>query len=329
MKEIRMGTIGSGFIVRYILDNVMRTEGIELEAVYSRSREKGDTLAAEYGCEKVYTDMDAFLADERIDLVYIATPNLLHYAQAKRALLAGKHVLLEKPFVTRAEQARELAELAKQRNLFLVEAAPTSFLPNYQILKEQLPRTGRIRLVMSNYSQYSSRYDAVLRGEKPAIFDPAYAGGSLMDINFYNVLLNVLLFGKPAAARYYPNRYPGLGDTSGVMVMEYDGFVSTNAGAKDTWGVNFFQIEGEEGFIYVEGGGHCINSVRVVTKTTDETYNAQPEPNRWFYEIQNLTRLLLAEDYDAIYARLDTTIATVETMETARKAAGIHFPGDE
>ena len=329
MKEIRIGTIGSGFIVHYILDNVIRTPGITLEAVYSRSREKGDALAAEYGCGKVYTDMDAFLADKNIDLVYIATPNLLHYEQAKRALLAGKHVLLEKPFVTRAEQARELAQLAKERHLCLVEAAPTSFLPNYQILKEQLPKVGRIKLVMSNYSQYSSRYDAVLRGEKPAIFDPQFAGGSLMDINFYNVLLNVLLFGKPERAAYHCNRFPGLGDTSGVMVMDYDGFVSTNAGAKDTWGVNFFQIEGEEGFLYVEGGGHSINSVRVVTKTSDETFNAQPEPNRWYYEIQNLTGLLLAEDYDAIYARLDTTIATVETMEAARKAAGIRFPGDE
>jgi predicted dehydrogenase len=329
MKEIRIGTIGSGFIVHYILDNVMRTPGITLEAVYSRSREKGDALAAEYGCGKVYTDMDAFLADKNIDLVYIATPNLLHYEQAKRALLAGKHVLLEKPFVTRAEQARELAQLAKERHLFLVEAAPTSFLPNYQILKEQLPKVGRIKLVMSNYSQYSSRYDAVLRGEKPAIFDPRYAGGSLMDINFYNVLLNVLLFGKPKRAAYHCNRFPGLGDTSGVMVMEYEGFVSTNSGAKDTWGVNFFQIEGEEGFIYLENGGHCIDSVRVVTKHSDETFNVQPETNRWYYEIQNLTKLLLAEDYDAIYARLDTTMATVETMEDARRAAGICFPGDE
>ena len=85
MKEIKLGTIGSGVIVRSILNNVMRTEGIELEAVYSRSQEKGDKLAGEYGCKKVYTDMDAFLADERINVVYIASPNLLHYPQAKKA----------------------------------------------------------------------------------------------------------------------------------------------------------------------------------------------------------------------------------------------------
>ena len=328
MKEIRLGTIGSGVIVHSILDNVKRTEGIELEAVYSRSQEKGERLAAEYGCSKVYTDMDAFLADENVNLVYIATPNLLHYEQAKKALLAGKHVLLEKPFTTKAEHARELAQIAKEKHLFLVEAAPTGFLPNFAILQEELGKIGKIKLVMSNYSQYSSRYDAVLRGEKPAIFDPDYAGGCLMDINFYNVLLNILLFGKPNSAKYHANRFPGLSDTSGVMAMEYDGFVSTNAGAKDTWGVNFFQIEGEKGYIYIENGSNGIKSVRTVTKTGDDTYNAQPDPDRWFYEIQKLTELLLADDYDSVYKRLDLTLATVEIMESARKEAGILFPGD-
>lgn len=328
MKEIRLGTIGSGVIVHSILNNVMRVEGIELEAVYSRSREKGEKLAAEYGCGKVYTDMNAFLADDQIDLVYIAIPNLLHYEKAKQALLAGKHVLLEKPFTVKAEQARELIEIAKQKRVFLAEAAPTGFLPNFAVLQRELPKIGRTKLVISNYSQYSSRYDAVLRGEKPAIFDPAYAGGSLMDINFYNVLLNILLFGKPKAARYYPNRYPGLSDTSGVMVMEYDGFISTNTGAKDTWGVNFFQIEGEEGYIYIENGSNGLASVRIVTKTSDETFNEQPVPDRLYYEIRELTKLLQKEDYQNIYDRLDKTLATVETMEAARMAAGILFPGD-
>lgn len=328
MKEIRLGTIGSGMIVHSILNNVKVTDGIRLEAVYSRSTEKGNALAAQYGAGKVYTDMDAFLADEEINFVYIATPNLLHYAQAKKALLAGKNVILEKPFTTRAEQAKELVEIAKARHLFLVDAVPPAFLPNLEILREQLAKIGRIRLVMSNYSQYSSRYDQVLAGEKPNIFNPEYAGGCLMDINFYNVYLNIALFGKPEQAVYYPNIYPGLSDTSGSMVLRYNGFVSQNAGAKDTWGVNFFQIEGEKGYIYIPNGANGIQSVRVVTKASDETYNVQDNPDRWFYEVQNVTKLVLADDYDAIYRRLDTMILVIETLEASRKAAGIFFPGD-
>ena len=149
-----------------------------------------------------------------------------------------------------------------------------------------------------------------------------------MDINFYNVYLNIALFGKPEQAVYYPNIYPGLSDTSGSMVLRYNGFVSQNAGAKDTWGVNFFQIEGEKGYIYIPNGANGIQSVRVVTRASDETYNVQDNPDRWFYEVQNVTKLVLADDYDAIYRRLDTMILVIETLEASRKAAGIFFPGD-
>lgn len=328
MEEIRLGTIGSGTIVRTILDNVMVTPGICLEAVYSRTREKGEALAAGYGCSKVYTDMDAFLADDSVNFVYIATPNLLHYPQAKKALLAGKNVLLEKPFTTRLEHARELVDLARERDLLLIDAVPTAFLPNLTVLREQLPRIGRIRLVMSNYSQYSSRYDQLLAGQVPNIFNPEYAGGSLMDINFYNVYLNAVLFGKPRSAVYYPNLYPGLADTSGCLILQYPDFVSQCMGAKDTWGVNFFQIEGEQGYIYVSGGANGIAGVQIVTKTENETFNLQENPNRWFYEVQGVTRKVLSGDREGFRAGLDTMLTVIEVLENSRKAAGIRFPGD-
>ncbi|MBD5133709.1 MAG: Gfo/Idh/MocA family oxidoreductase [Clostridiales bacterium] len=328
MEEIRLGTIGSGAIVHSILDNVKATDGIRLAAVYSRTEDKGKALAAEYGAEKVYTDMDAFLADDEVNFVYIATPNLLHYGQIKKALLAGKNVICEKPFCTKAEQARELVALAKEKHLFLVEAVPTAFLPNFDVLKRELPKIGKVKLVLGNYSQYSARYDQLLKGEVPNVFNPECGAGCLMDLNFYNVYLNIALFGKPKDAVYYPNIYPGMADTSGILMMCYDGFVSQSTGAKDTWGVNSFQIEGEKGYIYIKDGSNGIAEVRVVTKTSDETFNDQPNPDRWSYEVQNLTKLVLADDYAAIYKRLDVTLDVVATLESARKKAGILFPGD-
>lgn len=328
VEEIRLGTIGSGSIVHSILDNVSKVEGIRLAAVYSRSEERGKALAQDYGAFKVYTDMDAFLRDDEINFVYIATPNLLHYEQAKRALLAGKNVICEKPFCTKAQQAAELTALAKEKHLFLVDAVPTAFLPNFEILKAQLPKIGKVKLVLANYSQYSSRYDRLVQGEVPNVFNPKYAGGCLMDINFYNIYLNVALFGKPRDTAYYPNIYGSLTDTSGIMVMCYDGFVSQSAGAKDTWGVNFFQIEGEKGYIYIKDGSNGIAEVRVVTKETEEIFNEQDNPDRWFYEVQNLTKLILAGDYQGIYQRLETMLEVMEVLESARKQAGILFPGD-
>lgn len=328
MEEIRLGTIGSGMIVHSILDGVMLTDGIRLEAVYSRSYKKGEEMAKQYGAAKIYTDMDLFLADESVNFVYIASPNILHYEQAKRALEAGKNVILEKPFCPTLKQARELVELARAKKLCLIDAVPTIFLPNLRILQEKLGEVGKLRLVMGNYSQYSSRYDQLLAGEVTNVFNPDFAGGCLMDINFYNVYLNVLLFGKPEHAVYEPNLHNGKIDTSGVLTMRYPGFVSASVGAKDTWGVNYFQIEGEKGFIYVDGGCNVLNSIRVVTKHSDETYNVQTNPNRWFYEVQNMTKRILEGDFAFFDRCLDIMLAVIEIIENARKDAGILFPCD-
>ena len=328
MEEIRLGTIGSGVIVHSILDGVMKTEGIRCVAVYSRTEEKGRKLADDYSVKKVYTDMDEFLQDEETNFIYIATPNLLHYEQVKRALIARKNVICEKPFCTKASQARELIELAEEKGLILVDAVPPAFLPNMEILKRELPKIGKIRLVMSNYSQYSSRYDLLLKGEVPNIFNPEYGGGCLMDINFYNVYINVALFGKPEKYVYYPNIFKNLADTSGIMVMQYDGFVSEAAGAKDTWGMNYIQIEGEKGYIYVEGGSNALSEVKVVTKDKEEIFNNQTSDNRWLMEIQNMTKLLLVEDRETLKQRLSVMVEVMEILEEARKTAGIFFLGD-
>ena len=328
MKEIHLGTIGSGSIVRTILDLVRTTPGICLDAVYSRSAKTGAALAAEYGADKVYTDLADLFADEAVNCVYIASPNSLHGSQIRQALEAGKHVICEKPFCPRASQMDALMALAEEKGLCLADATPTAYLPNLQLLKEQLPKAGRIRLVMSNYSQYSSRYSQLLRGQVTNVFDPAFAGGCLMDINYYNLYLNVALFGKPRSAEYTPNLWENGIDTSGSLTLRYPDFISTNLGAKDTWGENFFQIVGEEGYIYIPGGSNGLKCVRVVTKTTDETLTLQQNCDRRAYEVQALTALLLADDRAALRQHLRTALDTIEVLEAARKAAGITFPGD-
>ena len=326
--EIRLGTIGSNFIVHNLLRHVVKTPGFSLTAVYSRSEEKGTALADQYGATRVYTDLEAFLSDEEVNFVYIATPNSLHYVQAKQALLAGKNVLLEKPFCPEVHLARELVALAKERGLLLVDMVPTAALPNLAVLKEQLPKIGKIKLVMSNYSQYSSRYDRFRSGETDNVFNPAFAGGSLMDINFYNLYLNTALFGKARNAQYFPNIQRGI-DTSGVLVLQYDGFVSQNAGAKDCRGENFFQIQGEDGYIYVPGGVSSLEEVRVVTKEGTEVFRTPHESDLWGWEVRRLATRIGSGDTAPLTAELDTMLQVMETLETARKGAGIHFPTDQ
>lgn len=328
MEEIRLGTVGTGKIANTILDCVNETEGVRLIAAYSRTEEKANVIKNKYGAEASYTDFDSLLEDGGVNCVYIASPNSLHYEQSRKALLAGKNVICEKPFCTDCAKAMELFELAEKSGLIIVEAVPTPFLPNYEIFKSNVSKVGRIRLVMGNFSQYSSRYDLLLKGETPNVFNPAFAGGCLMDINYYNMYLNVALFGIPTEGIYYPNMYNGITDTSGTVVLRYEDFVSESAGAKDTWGRNYFQIEGESGYIYVEGGSHDLRKITVVTRESEEVFNDQKSLNRWMYETERLTRILLENDTESLLKLKENTINTVKVMEMVRKRSGLVFPTD-
>jgi len=326
---IKTATIGSGVIVHSFLTAVATVEGICCEAVYSRSREKGQALAAQYGVPKVYTELEEMWKDEEIAVVYVASPNSLHYEQAKQALLHGKHVICEKPFTPTFEQAEELVRLAKENGLFLFDAVPSSFLPHFQRIRELLPQIGRIRLVMSNFSKYSGRYDELLAGKVTNVFSREFAGGCLQDIGFYNLYFNVAMFGKPQHAVYYPNMYPGQVDTSGVLVLQYDGFVSSNVGAKDTWGINFVQIEGEKGYIYVQDGSSGLTQIKVVTKEGEEIINRQEPVSRWWMEVREIVKIVKARDYEDCYKRLEVMQDVIQILENARKAAGIWFTEEE
>ena len=325
---MKIATIGSGSIVHNLLDGIQTTSGIRCEAVYSRSREKGEALAAVYGVKKVYNDLQDLMKDEQVDFIYVASPNSLHYEQAKMALEHGKNVICEKPFTTTLEKTKELVNIAKEKGLFLFDAVPPSFLPNFFAVKEVLPKIGKLKLVMSNYSQYSSRYDALLAGEIPNVFSKDFAGGCLQDIGFYNLYFNIAMFGKPLRSVYYPNMYPGQVDTSGVLVLQYDGFVSSNTGAKDTWGINYVQIEGEKGYIYIKDGSNALTEIKVVTRDGEEVINLQEPVSRWLYEVQEIAKIVQAGDYEACYRRLNVTMDVMEVLENTRKAAGIYFAGE-
>ncbi len=315
---MKIGTIGTGQIVREVLEGVTAVDDISCGAVYSRRRETGISLAESFGVEKVYTDLDHFLSDPELDIIYIASPNNLHAGQARMALKYGKHVLLEKPFTPTLAEAQELFTLAEEQGVFLLEAITTQSLPNYKILRELLPQVGRVKIVQCCYSQYSSRYDALLSGQLPNVFNPAFAGGTLMDINLYNLSFAVSLFGKPLESFYYANRHENGVDLSGVLVMRYPDFICTCEGAKDTWGVNSAQIQGEKGFLYIKDGCNWFSEIILETKEGRKTFNSQEPARHWHYEVKELTELIQNKDRAEYERRKALTLDVVEILEAAR-----------
>lgn len=268
---MKLATIGSGAIVDQALDSIKDVEGIELEAAYSRTMEKAEAFAGKHGFKKAYDSLDQMFADPEIDAVYIASPNSLHYPQAKQALEAGKHVLLEKPFAPSTKQSEELFELAEKNGLMLFEAITSIHTPNFGLLKDSLEAAGNVKQCVFNFSQYSSRYDNYKKGIVANVFDPAMDGGALGDINIYNIHLALGLFGMPEGAAYYPNLGFNGVDTSGTLLLLYPGFTVTCIGAKDCKADYLFTIEGDDGtFSITDGSSGKMNRVDFVPVHPEE-----------------------------------------------------------
>lgn len=315
---MRVGTIGSGFIVRYMLENIAKTDGISCEAVYSRKMETGKKLADEFGVEKVYTDLDEMCNDEAIDLIYVASPNSLHYGHVKKALSYGKHVICEKPFTPTLAEARELIDLAKEKHVFLFEAITTLYHPHYNWIQEHLDAIGDLKMISCIFCQYSSRYDLLKAGEVTNVFNPEFAGGSLMDINVYNLHFIVGLLGKPDHVEYFAGRHENGVDIHGILILRYGNTICQCTGAKDTWCDNSVQIMGDQGYMSIIPGSNNCKEVRLVRKNMDDECVSLPE-NQWFYEVQELVKLMEADDYETCYKNLDVTREVVRILEACRE----------
>ena len=252
---MKLALIGTGKIIADALVALQPVDAIERRAIFARphSRAKGAALAAQYGIAAIYTDYAALLAQADIDTVYIGLVNSAHFSYGKQALEAGKNVIMEKPFTGTLAEARELVALAREKNLYIFEAITVLHTPVFQRMRAGLPRLGRVRMLLGNYSQYSSRYDAYLEGEVSHAFDAAYLGGALRDINVYNIHYAAALFGLPRSVHYYPNRgFNGI-DTSGTLVLAYDGFSAVCTGAKDSDSPCYLSVQGEKGWMRIDG----------------------------------------------------------------------------
>ena len=134
---MKIGVVGNGMIVGMFLHDAALVEGAEIVSLCVRphSLEKGQKIAEDHQIPVIETDYDVFLKNPEIETVYVGIANLVHFEYAKKALKAGKHVILEKPFTVTGAEARELASIAKEKNLFIWEAFIIPYLPAYQTVK--------------------------------------------------------------------------------------------------------------------------------------------------------------------------------------------------
>jgi D-xylose 1-dehydrogenase (NADP+, D-xylono-1,5-lactone-forming) len=148
--------------------------------VSSRDRARAEAYAAAHGVPRAHGSYEALLADEELDAVYIALPNALHFEWTMRALAAGKHVLVEKPFTRLPEQVDQAWGEAEKRGLVLVEGYMWRHSPQTQLVLSLLPELGELQAIHSWF------FDPLLR-EHDVRFVPELGGGALLDLGCYCV----------------------------------------------------------------------------------------------------------------------------------------------
>lgn len=315
---MRVGIAGAGMIVPTFLDAAALVKEMEIYAIFARKEEVRKEFCWKYQIPVGYDSYEKLLSDSRVDVIYVALPNNLHFSFAKEALLAGKHVILEKPFTVTYEEAKEIAAIAREKKLYLFEAITTQYNPNYHKMKELLPRLGDIKLVALNFSQYSSRYDNFKKGIISPSFDPNNAGGALMDLNIYNIHFVAGLFGKPLKVRYCSNMERDV-DTSGILVMEYPDFQAVCIAAKDCGAPLSVSVQGNKGFIHSDYASSILAEFSFQeNKCEPEHYHLADSPQRLFYELQTFAEYYEDKDWEAFDKRLSHSLMVMEILDQAR-----------
>ena len=324
---MKLAIIGSGNIVHDFLTITKDLKDTELTAIIgtTRSLDILKQLQDQYHIKEVYTDFDEALAKSDFDTVYVAVPNFLHYAFAKKALEHGKNVISEKPFTVKYEEFMDLQKIALEKKLVLVEAITNQYLQNYLDLKKKLPELGDLKLIESNYSQYSSRYDAFEAGKILPAFDPKKGGGALMDLNIYNIHFIVGLLGRPKKVDYLPNIERGI-DTSGILMLDYGNSKAVAIGAKDSVSpIRKTIVQGNKGSIIVNGPTNKMESFDVYDhdKNLLEKVDHNIYSHRMYQEFVEFERIIREHDLTAVKTRLQHSEDVMWVVKEALASADL------
>lgn len=317
---MKLGIMGNGSIVQVAINTFATMPEMDVKAILCRkkSEERTRDLARSYDIEKIYTNMDEFLANPSFDTVYVAVVNTLHYEYSKRALEAGKNVICEKPFATSGKETRELIDLAKEKGCMLFEAVPTRYQDNYALIASLLDQIGPVKMIQANYSQYSRRYDKYKEGVVLPAFDPAQYGGALFDLNIYNLHFVVGLFGLPNQASYFANRGLNGVDVSGTAVLDYGSFKAVLSAAKDSASKPFVILQGEKGTIEVHSMPSEVNSVTLTMHGQSTQSIGEDQNDRFKVQFGKIDRILEAKDTKRSFADMEKTYNVMALADELR-----------
>ena len=323
---MRVGIIGTGWIAEKAAITLRGLSECEAYAVGSRTLERAEAFAKEWGIAKACGSYAELINDPDVDLVYVGTPHSHHYDVTKEALLAGKPCLVEKAFMANYRQAKEIVDIAREKKVFLAEAIWTRYQPVVKMVRDLIDsgRIGTPRLVTATLG-YSM-------GEKPRIMRPDLCGGALLDLGVY--ALNFVRMFFPADIVSMESQCvkskTGMDLTNAVSIILADGVLCNLQSSAACVGDNIGVIAGTDGNLIIDN----INNPQKITVNTHD---------REFVEDIRVPHQITGYEYQFLACRkaladglleprempLEETLYVMQLMDGLRQKWGVRYPMDD
>jgi dihydrodiol dehydrogenase / D-xylose 1-dehydrogenase (NADP) len=329
MHQVRWGIIGPGAIAHRLARAVSGLKGeAEMLAVASASggMERANDFGDEHEIPRRYNSYRALVNDADVDAVYVSTPHTGHKDACLLAIEAGKAVLCEKPFTVNAVQACEIIAAARRRNVFVMEAMWSRFLPAIRRVREWV-ETGAIGAVRAVHASFGFRADLETRSR---LTDPELAGGALLDVGCYPLHLACMVLGAdPVSIDSVVRLHSkwGIDEHSLVLLGYGDGAAAVIGSSIGTQMRNDAVIEGSTGMIELPRDWFNAEQVTLCRDGHRETFE-QPHPggNGFHYQVEHVCACLREQRTESEILPLDESRAIMELMDRLRADWGLRYP---
>jgi predicted dehydrogenase len=316
---IRWGVVATGGIAAVVTGDLQRLPDAEVLAVSSRDIRRAESFAAAHGIPRAYGDYPSLLDDPDVDVVYVATPHSQHHEVSKAALVAGKHVLCEKPIALEVGHAEELADLARRRGLFLLEGMWTRFNPLIRTLRRLVGEgvIGEVRSVRADFG-FAQPYDPEHR-----LWNPALGGGALYDLGVYPVAFAHMLLGAPESVTAHGRLAANGVDADAGLMLRYPG------GAHALLGCSLISplavaasVVGTKGRIELPEMFYRPTVMTAHIGDESETYGIDLDGEGFTYQLTAVMDGIRAGAVESPEMRHDDTIAVLRTLVSAVDGLG-------
>lgn len=327
MKKIHLGIIGAGGIVARVMKDMHRLENVEVTAIAARDLKRAQAVAEQYHIPHAYGSYLELAQCREVDLAYIATPHNLHAEQAMMLMRHGKHVICEKPMALNPIQVQQMIDCARENGVFLMEAMWTRFQPCVQKLMQLLQDgvIGDVRHVFGEFSWCAGAYDPASR-----LFDPALAGGALLDLGVYPLMVSMQILGsEPETIQSLCRKTPEGVDMHTSVQMQYpNGAIAQFFCGMDACGNDYMQIFGTKGHIMVPCFWKPKAFTLCVNGQENQTFTFDFEDEPYHYEFDHAAACIQQGLMESPVMPLAESLKASQICTEIRHHHGILYPGE-